>query len=119
MSCLFDSIGKFLNIDGFTIRQKICDYLESNAPIIEGLDTKLILDSEDPQYLLKMRHPLVFGGANEIKVATIIWSLRILVYINPEMTKYIEFQPICGDYRYTIRLSYQNNNHYEPIMNVF
>lgn len=116
MSCLFDAIGKFINIDGYTVRQKICDYLDSYKPLIDGVDTKIILESEDPHYLIKMRDPRVFGGGNEIRVACILWSLRIIVYINPQLTEVIEFIPLVGTYRYTIKLCYQNNNHYEPLM---
>ena len=55
MSCLFESISYFLRINSFETRQKICDYLEANNEIMSGLDTKLILELEDPNYISKVK----------------------------------------------------------------
>ena len=46
MSCLFNSLSYFFNEKSFDIRQKICDYLKQNNPIIDGLDTLFILNLE-------------------------------------------------------------------------
>ncbi len=116
MSCLFNSIGRFLNIDGHIIRNIICDYLETNRPILEGIDTKIILETEDTNYIQKMRNPAVFGGANEIRVACILWNLKIVVFLNNQLSENIEFVPLDGKYKFTIHLWYQNNNHYEPLI---
>ena len=43
MSCLFNSLSYFIKLDGYTIRQMICDYLQQNKPIIDGLETSEIL----------------------------------------------------------------------------
>jgi hypothetical protein len=119
MSCLFNSIGAFLRIDGFKVRQLICDYLEKNLPIIEDMETKTILDIEDVNYIQKMRDVRVFGGANEIKVACNLWSLKIKVIHGREGNfKEIVFYPLSGCYKYTIHLMYQNSNHYEPVVPV-
>ena len=50
MSCLFNSFSYFLKLDSRSIRNKICDYLQENKPIIDGLDTKMILDMDRPNY---------------------------------------------------------------------
>ena len=46
MSCLFNSLNHFINEGSYEIRQKICDYLQENQPIIDGLDTHFILELE-------------------------------------------------------------------------
>ena len=49
MSCLFDSLSYFINLDSKNIRQNICNYLESNNSLIEGLDTSVILSLDMPK----------------------------------------------------------------------
>jgi hypothetical protein len=42
MSCLFNSMSHFIKEDGGPsgIRQRICDYLEKNLPILEGMEER-------------------------------------------------------------------------------
>lgn len=113
MSCLFDSISNFVNTDGNTVRQLICNYLEGNNPIIEGVPTSTILNSEDSQYIQKMRNSSQWGGGIEIQAACNIWKLRIVVY-NIEAGKEasaIEFLPLTTQPIHTIRLTW-NGEHY-------
>lgn len=114
MSCLFDSIAYFLKLDGFTVRQQICDYLEQNNPIMDGIETKDILLIEDPEYIRKMRNTVTFGGAPEIRAACNIWGIKIIVYINGDHSKQIDFIPINNCYRGYIELEWQGN-HYIPV----
>ena len=43
MSCLFNSMNFFLQIPSQTIRNTICDYLEQDKPIIEGIETNQVI----------------------------------------------------------------------------
>ena len=43
MSCLFNSLNYFVKEGSLEIRQKICDYLQENKPIIDGLETSTVL----------------------------------------------------------------------------
>ena len=115
MSCLFNSLSYFIPENNYNIRQKICDYLEENKPIIEGLDTQFILDLENPNYIRDMRNTSTWGGAIEIQAASSIWSLRIIVknYRNND-GKDIEFIPLNQNYQKTIQV-YWTGGHYEPI----
>ena len=115
MSCLFNSLSHFIPENSYNIRQKICDYLEENKPIIEGLETKFILDLENPNYIRDMRNTSTWGGAIEIQAASSIWSLRIIVknYRN-RGGKDIEFIPLSQQYEKTIQV-YWTGGHYEPI----
>lgn len=115
MSCLFDSLSYFLNYTGEQIRQKICDYLEENRPIIEGVPTDLILGLEDDNYIKKMRRRNEWGSAVEITAACNIWKLRIIVHnIRGGQSRKIEFIPVNKTYIYTINISW-NGYHYEPL----
>jgi len=115
MSCLFNSLSYFIPENSYNIRQKICDYLEENKAIIEGLDTNFVLDLENTNYIRDMRNTSTWGGAIEIQAASSIWSLRIIVknYRNHD-GKDIEFVPLNQSYEKTIQV-YWTGGHYEPI----
>jgi len=105
MSCLFNSLQHFIGEDSYTIRQKICDYLQENKPIISDLDTNTVISFEQLNYIKKMRLPSTWGGAIEIQVACNIWQLRIIVknyriHARRGPNKDIEFLPILA---FTIR----------------
>ena len=105
MSCLYDSISHFLRINSYQTRQRICD----------GLETKMILDMEDPNYIQNMRRTSTWGGALEIKAACNIWRIKIIVYIDRKHSKKIEFLPTDGRYIGAIEIEWQGN-HYVPIV---
>jgi hypothetical protein len=115
MSCLFNSLSYFIPESSYDIRQKICDYLEKNNEIIDGLETNFILNLENPNYIRDMRKTSTWGGANEIQTACILWKLQIIVknYRN-RGNKDIEFLPLNGDYERTIKI-YWTGGHFEPI----
>lgn len=114
MSCLFDSIAFFLKTDSFGLRQQVCDYLEKNLKIHEDLDTKFILELDDPEYIAKMRRPETWGGSNEISVCCNLFKIKIIVYTDPKHTQKIEFLPLDTIYNNVIALEWMQN-HYEPV----
>jgi hypothetical protein len=78
-------MSHFIKEDGGPngIRQRICDYLEKNLPILEGMDTCDVLQLEAPtaaHYISKMRKSSTWGGAIEIQCACNIWNARIIVH---------------------------------------
>tara|TARA_B100000424_G_C22944224_1_gene502453 strand:+ start:3452 stop:3802 length:351 start_codon:yes stop_codon:yes gene_type:complete len=115
MSCLFNSFSYFLTEDSFSIRQKICDYLENNGPIIEGLETNFILSIENSNYISNMRSTSTWGGAIEIQAACNIWNISVIVknYRNHGQ-KNIEFLPLHGNVERQIYI-YWTGGHYEPV----
>jgi len=113
MSCLFDSLSYFIKENSYEIRQKICDYLQSNEKIIDGLDTKTILELDDMNYINNMRNVETQGGAIEIQSACNIWNLSIDVK-DTQMNKNIVFFPLNTNYNNTIYLEW-NGGHYEAI----
>ena len=118
MSCLFNSLDFFIGEGSFNVRQKICNYLQENKPIIDGLETNLILSFENKnpqQYIESMRSTSVWGSAIEIQAACNIWNISIIVknYRDSKGTD-IEFIPITSNIEKTIHI-YWTGGHYEPI----
>lgn len=114
MSCLFDSLSYFLNIDSNSIRQIICNYLESTNQIINGIDNKVLLDIEDSHYIEKMRNVNTWGGGIEIKSACNIWNIKIIVLINNRQ-QMIEFIPDNSTTFNGIIAIEWLGNHYVPL----
>ena len=115
MSCLFNSLSYFINDNSFNIRQKICDYLQENKPIIDGLETREILQYENNNYIQNMRNTSTWGGAIEIQCACTIWNTKINV-LNHRDGGNIEFIPLSGTFERTMNI-YWTGGHYEPIRN--
>jgi hypothetical protein len=118
MSCLFNSLSYFINETDIEIRNKICDYLELNKPIIEGVDTYKIIEYENNSvhsYITTMRSTSTPGGAIEIQAACNIWNININVhnYRDPD-NKIIQFVPLNKIIDKTIDI-YWTGGHYEPI----
>ena len=115
MSCLFNSLNYFFNHSSDQIRQIICDYLEQNKPLIDGLTTDFILSLDGSNYIKNMRRSNQWGGAIEIQAACNIWNLRIIIHnMSGSKISKIEFLPISGKYDNMIQLLW-TGNHYEPI----
>lgn len=121
MSCLFNSLSHFIapQTDPQAIRARICDYLQANSPIIDGMTTHDVLQLDSlntsDQYIGAMRSPSTWGGAIEIQAACNIWNARIVVHdIRGQEPKSIEFLPVStltSDKTFTLEWS---GGHYEP-----
>ena len=115
MSCLFISFQYFLQENNYEIRNKVCDYLQENGKLIEGLETNDILQMETPNYIQCMRNQNTWGGAIEIQTACNIWKMKVIVHNrrNQEQS-IIEFLPVNSDFERTIEIEWKGG-HYEPI----
>ena len=127
---MFNSLSHFIpQTDPQTIRQRICDYLQANSPIIDGMATHdvLQLDSKTTdQYISAMRSPCTWGGAIEIQAACNIWNARIVVHDIRSGHRHrhgpgqghgqtIEFLPVstnAADKTFELEWS---GGHYEPV----
>jgi hypothetical protein len=110
------------------IRQRICDYLEKNLPILEGMETCDVLQLEAPSaadYISKMRKSSTWGGAIEIQCACNIWNARIIVHDirmrnnnnNNNKNNKIEFLPLKSENAQPHSLEFileWSGGHYEP-----
>jgi hypothetical protein len=99
------------------MRQTICDYLASNKPIMDGMETSDILALEGPRYIENMRNPHVWGGAIEIQAAVNLWNARVLVENRRDHKPPIEFLPLSGSPIMTLTV-YWTGGHYEPVSRV-
>ena len=124
MSCLFNSLSHFIaQTDPQAIRARICDYLQANSPIIDGIATHDVLQLDSglspDQYIGAMRSPSTWGGAIEIQAACAIWNARIVVRdirSGHGQTQSIEFLPVINatdatDKMFELEWS---GGHYEP-----
>ena len=126
MSCLFNSLSHFIapQTDPQAIRARICDYLQANSPIIDGMSTHdvLQLDSSKTwdQYIGAMRASSTWGGAIEIQAACNIWNARIVVHDvrrTQEQTS-IEFLPVSTNATNATDKTFElewSGGHYEPM----
>ena len=123
MSCLFNSLSHFIaQTDPQAIRARICDYLQTNSPIIDGMTTHDVLHqdsgSSPDQYIGAMRSPSTWGGAIEIQAACNIWNARIVVHdIRSGHGQTIEFLPVSTNATNAIANTFVlewSGGHYEP-----
>jgi len=128
MSCLFNSLSHFIpQTDPQAIRQRICDYLQADLPIIGGMATHDVLqldsNSSSDQYISAMRASSTWGGAIEIQAACNIWNARIVVHDirsghmhgHSHPKQLIEFLPVSTDAAdKTFELEW-SGGHYEPV----
>jgi len=122
MSCLFISLSYFIHESSHDIRQKICDYLQENKPLIQDLDTQIILSFEKPNYIANMRLHHEWGGAIEIQAACNIWNLKISVknYRNVDKNGVhtnIEFIPVTSSNVTSNAELEWTGGHYEAVRN--
>lgn len=112
MSCLFNSLGRLLDIPTDAVRQQICDYLEADKPVLEGMETHDLLLLEGPDYVQRMRQSSTWGGAIEIQVAVRLWNVNVMVENRRDGTGPIEFVTASPSSVLTL---YWTGGHYEPV----
>ena len=100
MSCLFNSLSKFVNVKPNNLRENICNFLEKNPILITGDDRNItnalcvadIIPNELSTYLSKMRNSNTWGGGIEIKAFCEIYNYQVNVHIPNNIM--IPFYPI-------------------------
>ena len=112
MSCFFDSLSYFFNVNSQILRNEICNYLESDAPLFDDIHTTLLLEILDKDYISKMRHQDTWGGGIEISAACNIWNIVIVVHSH--QMKPVVFEPLSKKPTHIINL-FWTGNHYQPL----
>ena len=89
MSCLFRALGRFVNLDEGTLRQRICEFQKTNPLLIDGaklsdlviMQTDVATDEKDPlaSYIYQMSNQGVMGGAIEISCFTHMFDINVRV----------------------------------------
>lgn len=113
MSCLFDSLSKFVNILSQDLRKQICDYLRNNPSILDDIKVSEVIKWESGMdihnYINKMEQYSTWGGGIEIKCFCEIYKIGVNVLYNG---KKIEFIPSSGNHTTIINLNYTGNHYY-------
>ena len=126
MSCLFNSLSYFVSENSSELRQKICDYLETNPNLMDNMKASQVIYFENGQnlkdYINNMRSISTWGGAIEIKCFCNIYNKNVFVrnirdhtssiiefIINP---KIIKNRFNCDEKNFHITWS---GGHYEPV----
>lgn len=110
MSCLFNSLSRFVDDDPYTIRQKVCDYIASNKVLCDGIDNNVLCDADKDLYVDKMRKTSTWGGAIEIKAFCEIYGVSVAVHNSRGI---ITFHPETTSSRERIDVTW-SGGHYEP-----
>jgi hypothetical protein len=114
MSCLFESLSKFVsNMDADKLRALICHYLTNNPVIFDNIKVDEITNWESDmtlsKYVNRMKRSSTWGGGLEIRCFCNIYNVDVVVHYRG---KKIEFIPEKQT-KYVIHLDY-TGNHYEP-----
>lgn len=129
MSCLFRSLGAFVNIPTHTLRNYICDYMLSN-PKIYGEDDARLFEvlkwqgyEDHREYIAEMRDSDTWGSAIEIACFVNMFYCKVVV-IFADTGNECEFVPRpllnmrTGEMKslQTTATLFYTGNHYEPVL---
>lgn len=116
MSCLFDSLSQFVNMDSGNLRQGICDFLQANPKLTDDMSAEAVVNFESnmplENYVVRMRQYSTMGGATEIKAFCIMFKRNAKVLSIPN-DKTIEFM-VNPAFPF-VNLKW-TGGHYDPIM---
>jgi hypothetical protein len=127
MSCLFNSLGYFINKNGEKLRNEICDYLSSNPVFIDDgtkigdlIETGNEVANNLDEYVSKMRNKNQ-GGNIEIFSFCNIYKIPVIVEMTDKLIKKggkknIEHFPLTKTNKSPIKILW-NGGHYTPIKN--
>ena len=83
MSCLFNSLSCFVNENPTQLRNKICNYLQENHELMDGMDVATIVKYDSGKSLLEyvkhMRETTTWGGAIEIRAFCNLYKKNVIV----------------------------------------
>ena len=113
MSCLFDSLSKFVNMSSYDLRLSICNYIKSNNNIFEDIKTEDVIGWETNMklndYVNMMEKNYTWGGAIEIKSFCEMFNIVVIVILNDRK---IEFIPSSKLANRVIHLNYTGNHYF-------
>jgi hypothetical protein len=125
MSCLFNSLSKFVPVNSTDLRNQICDYLLTDPILMDNAKASEVIQWESNvdlnTYVNNMRKLSTWGGAIEIRCFVKLYNISVHVMIIKTLTQgphkltiktYIEF--ISESNEKTIKISW-NGFHYEPV----
>lgn len=116
MSCLFNSLSRFVEQDAYEIRQTICNFLEADNVLFDDVKssdvTKWDGNTSLDSYVRRMRSTSTWGGAPELKAFCEIWGMGVNVY-SPDKKLVASFVP-SREYDKIVNLKW-SGCHYDPL----
>ena len=117
MSCLFQSLSHFITHNDYRkLRQDICNFLDSNSPLLDNLTIKEIAEFEGmskDDYIKNMRNDATWGGAPEIRAFCEMYKVGVKVVVLASK-KIIDFYPSEPNDIF-VMISW-NGSHFEAIL---
>lgn len=95
MSCLFNTLSKFVDLDSNDLRENICNYMSNNPVVIDDIKiNEFVKGATDDMeaYVKDMKKRSTWGGGIEIKLFCNMYNKAVIVE-NTQDGKYIEFLP--------------------------
>ncbi len=116
MSCLFDTLSKFVNLSSAELRKNICNYLSENPRMVEDVCASDYVKWNNEghnslnDYILSMRNSGTWGGAIEIKAFCNMYFMNVNVLDTRTNKHTIQFVE-GGKHKQTININW-NGGHY-------
>jgi len=119
MSCLFDSLSTFVDINSTHLRRVIVEYLRSNPSLVENVSFHEMLSWDNiphGDYLDTMSSTSTWGGAIEIQAFAQLFNIQVTVSVRGS-SKPIEFVPTGRDVEPRLRTVciHWTGNHFTPL----
>ena len=117
MSCLFNTLSKFVNISSNDLRENICNYLQNNPTLYEDMkaENAIIWSNEGykniNQYIEMMRRTSTWGGAIEIKAFCNMYHTKVIVN-GRQNNEMIEFLPAIKSSSNDIVINWNGGHYY-------
>ena len=115
MSCLFNTLSTFVNINLNDLRDNICNYLHSNPHLHEDINANDYINwsgeyGNMDNYINMMKRSSTWGGAIEIKAFCNMYNIEANV-ANTQTGKIINFLPNTNTSSQPITINW-NGGHY-------
>ena len=114
MSCLFNTLSQFVNLNGRDLRSNICNYMSTNPIIIDEIKIGDFLKGDTDnikEYVEKMSSTSTWGGGIEIKLFCNMYNKVVMVH-NTQDGKDIEFLPFGKNSKEDVINVKWNGSHY-------
>ena len=113
MSCLFDSLSKYIVKNSSELRIQICDYIEQNPNMIDNIKVDKVIQWEKnislPLYVQNMRQNYTWGGAIEVKAFCNLYNIQVNIHLYND--KQISFYP-SGEINLIININWTGTHFY-------
>ena len=135
MSCLFDTLCKFVDLNSQELRNNICNYLSENPKMFENVSASDYVSWSNEgynslnDYILSMRNPGTWGGAIEIKAFCNMYFMNVNVLdtrTNKNTIQFVEGSkakktlnikwPLQGENPFLISNNHSNNYKFEEFV---